>query len=73
MALFKVSVKRPALLGNVRLEKGMEVNVTGPPMSNPLHNEGGIPTNDAFLRVYGIDMKKANALNTNFLEWVKIS
>jgi hypothetical protein len=35
---------------------------------NPVVVDSGSIVNDAFMRVYGIDLKKLNLLNTNWLE-----
>lgn len=68
MPLFKVTVKQSKCVNGVRIEKGMSVNVVSQSMSNPLLSNGGQPVADAFMRVYGIDMKRANALNTVWLD-----
>jgi len=71
MALHKVTVKRTTMVSGIRLEAGMSVDVVTNHNSNPLHQNGGKEVNDAFIRVFGIDMKKVGALNGSFLEVVK--
>lgn len=69
MALFKVTVKNSLLRNGIRLEKGMSVDVvTISPAHYPLHHNGGQAIVDAFLRIYGIDLRKANAVNSAVLE-----
>lgn len=58
MALFKVTVKTTGVVNGIRLEKGMSVEIPSS-YSNPLTTNGGHEVQDAFLRVYGIDLKKA--------------
>lgn len=52
----------------IRLEPGMSVEVVSQSMSNPVVTNGGQLVVDAFMRIYGIDIKKAGALNHNYLE-----
>jgi hypothetical protein len=52
----------------IRLEKGMSVDVVTNSFSNPVTTNGGQPVIDAFMRIYGIDIKKAGALNTVYLD-----
>ena len=47
----------------VRIEPGMTVEVVTQSMNNPLLTNGGQAVADAFMRIYGIDIKKAGALN----------
>jgi hypothetical protein len=56
MALFLVTVKQTRHSNGVRLEKGMSVEVPSK-LSNPLSN-GGQEVQDAFMRKYGLDLKK---------------
>jgi hypothetical protein len=52
----------------IRLEKGMSVDVVTNTFNNPVTTNGGQPVIDAFMRIYGIDIKKAGALNTVYLD-----
>lgn len=53
MALFRVTVKRSANVGGIRIEKGMSVEIptTG---YNPLTSNGGSDVAMAFMRIYGL-------------------
>ncbi|MBQ0022199.1 MAG: hypothetical protein KBT29_03055 [Prevotellaceae bacterium] len=68
MPLFQVSVKRTKNSNGIRLEPGMSVQVVSNSMSNPVTTNGGQAVVDAFYRIYGIDIKKAGALNNVDLE-----
>lgn len=68
MPLFQITVKRTTYTNGVRLEPGMSVQISSPSFSNPVITNGGIPVQDAFMRIYGIDLKKAGALNMMYLE-----
>ncbi len=41
-------------------------------MNNPLLTNGGQAVADAFMRIYGIDIKKAGALNMSYLQIERI-
>ena len=71
MALFKVTVKRTAQIGGIRIEKGMTVEIptTG---YTPLTSNGGQDVAMAFLRIYGLDLKRAGACHPGFLDVIKI-
>ena len=56
----------------LRIEKGMTVDVISNSMSNPVVTNGGQLVNDAFLRIYGVDMKKLGALNMAYLDVQRI-
>ena len=57
---------------NIRLEKGMSVDVVSNSMNNPVLTNGGQPVVDAFMRIYGVDIKKAGALSIAYLDVQKI-
>lgn len=63
MPLFQITVKRTKYSNGIRLEPGMSVQVVTQSMSNPVNTNGGQAVVDAFYRIYGIDIKKAGALN----------
>ena len=50
----------------------MRVEVATVSAITPITANGGQAVADAFMRVYGIDLKKAGALNSVYLEIVKI-
>jgi hypothetical protein len=57
MSLFLVKAKQNRYSNGVKLEKGMFVEVPST-YSNPLTTNGGHEVQDAFMRKYGIDLKK---------------
>lgn len=72
MPLFRVTVKQSKLSSGIRIERGMSVDVVTNSMSNPLTTNGGQAVADAFMRIYGLDMKRLNALSTVYLDVVRI-
>ena len=58
MALFRITAKQKSYSNGLRLEKGMSVDVASKYMSNPIMLNAGQEVQDAFLRVYGLDLKK---------------
>ncbi len=72
MPLFRVTVKQRVNCNGVRLEPGMSVDVVSNSFSDPVHTNGGQSVIDAFMRIYGADVKKAGALNGVYLKVDKI-
>ena len=72
MPLFRVTVKSAKNSSGIRIEKGMSVEVVTQSMSNPVTTNGGQVVADAFMRLYGVDIKKAGALSMVYLDVVKI-
>ncbi len=72
MPLFRITVKQSKNSNGVRIEKGMSVDVVTQSMSNPVSTNGGQVVADAFMRLYGVDIKKAGALSMVYLDVVKI-
>ena len=72
MPLFRVTVKTSKNTNGVRIERGMSVDVPSNSMSNPVTVNGGQLVADAFMRIYGIDIKKAGALNMAYLDVERI-
>ncbi|MCM1077465.1 MAG: DUF6140 family protein [Bacteroides sp.] len=56
----------------VRIEPGMYVQVASQSMSNPLLCNGGAAVQDAFMRIYGVDLKRCGALNQVYLDVERI-
>lgn len=56
----------------VRLERGMSVDVATQSFSNPVTINGGQAVADAFMRIYGIDIKRAGALSMAYLDVQRI-
>lgn len=72
MPLFRVTVKQMKLTSGIRIEPGMSVDVVTNSMSNPLTTNGGQAVADAFMRVYGIDLKRIGALSMVYLDVVRL-
>lgn len=70
--LYRVTVKNSKISSGIRLERGMSVDVVTNSMSNPITTNGGQPVVDAFMRIYGIDIRKAGALNMVYLDVERI-
>lgn len=68
MARFIITTKRMVNTNGIRIEPGMSVEVVTNSMSNPVTTNGGKPVADAFMRVYGLDIKRAGALNMVYLD-----
>lgn len=67
MALFRITVKQKVRTNGIVLDPGMSVEVVTQSMSNPVSTNGGQTVVDAFMRIYGVDIKKAGALNMIYL------
>ncbi len=70
--LYRVTVKNSKISNGIRLERGMSVDVVTNSMSNPVTTNGGQDVVDAFMRIYGIDIKKAGALSMAWLDVERI-
>lgn len=70
--LYRITVKNPKLTSGFRVERGMSVDVVSNSMSNPVTTNGGQAVVDAFMRIYGIDIKKAGALSMVYLDVERI-
>lgn len=68
MARFIITTKQRKLSNGIIIEPGMRVEVVTHSMSNPVTTNGGQVVADAFYRIYGIDIKKAGALNMVYLD-----
>lgn len=72
MPLFRVTVKQMKWANGLRIEKGMSVDVSTASMGNPLLTDGGRVVADAFMRLYGVDLKKLGALSSVYLDVQRI-
>lgn len=72
MPLYRITVKQMKVSNGIRIEKGMSADVVTNSISNPVVTNGGQAVNDAFMRLYGIDLKKLGALNMIYLDVNKI-
>lgn len=64
MAMFQITTRNRRQLNGILIEPGMSVQVVTRDMSNPVTTNGGKAVIDAFMRLYGIDIKKTGCLNT---------
>jgi len=72
MALFRITVKSTYSNNGVKVEKGMSVEVVSK-YSNPLSTNGGKEVQEAFIRKYGFDIKKAGNFSSGYLDVQKIN
>ena len=68
MAKFRITTRHVKNVKGIRIEPGMSVEVVTQSMSNPVTTNRGQAVIDAFMRIYGIDIKKAGCLSTVELE-----
>lgn len=67
MPLFRITTKQRSNCNGIRIEPGMSVQIVSNSFSDPIHTNGGQLVIDAFMRMYGIDIKKAGCLNSVYL------
>lgn len=72
MPLFRITVKSMRNANGIRLERGMSVDVATQSFNNPVLVNGGQQVADAFMRIYGVDIKRAGALNMAYLDVERI-
>lgn len=72
MPLFRITTKQRSVTNGIRIEPGMSVDVVTNSFSNPVTTNGGQQVIDAFMRIYGIDIKKAGCLNMVYLNCERI-
>lgn len=70
--VYRVTVKSSKLTSGIRVERGMSVDVVTNNITNPVTTNGGQAVADAFMRIYGIDIRKAGALNMVYLDVKRI-
>ena len=73
MPRFIITTKQMKNANGIRIEPGMSVEVVTQSMSNPVLTNRGQPVADAFMRIYGIDIRKAGALNMTYLDVERIN
>jgi hypothetical protein len=71
MILFKATVKNTRVVNGVKLEKGMSVDFPSF-CGSPLATNGGKEVVNAFMRKYGVDIKKAGAVLSCCIDVVKV-
>jgi hypothetical protein len=72
MPRFVITTKHLKNTNGVRIEPGMRVEVVTQSFSNPVITNGGQVVADAFMRIYGIDIKKAGCMNMVDLDVQKL-
>ena len=72
MALFRIIVKKQVRTNGVVLDPGMQVEGVTQSYNDPIHTNDGQVVADAFMRIYGVDIKKAGALNGIYLDVKRI-
>ena len=70
--IYKITVKTSKNSNGIRVERGMSVEVVTNNITNPVTKNGGQAVVDAFMRIYGIDICKAGALNMVYLDVQRI-
>ncbi len=70
--IYKITVKTSKNSNGIRIERGMSVEVVTNNITNPVTTNGGQAVVDAFMRIYGIDIRKAGALNMVYLDVQRI-
>ena len=63
MAKDRITSKHLRTNNGVRIEPVMSVKVITSTIGNPVVNNGGTLVQQAFLRIYGVDIKMAGCLN----------
>ncbi len=72
MALYQVTVKKQWRSAGQLIEPGMSVQVATDILADPILINGGQLVQDAFMRIYGVDLQEMRALNTLVLESKRI-
>lgn len=70
--VYRITVKSSKLTSGIRVERGMSVDVVTPNITNPVTTNGGQAVADAFMRIYGIDIRRAGALSMAYLDVQKV-
>lgn len=70
--IYKITVKTSKDSNGIRIERGMSVEVVTNNITNPVTTNGGQAVVDAFMRIYGIDIRKVGALNMVYLDVQRI-
>ena len=70
--VYRVTVKSSKNTNGIRIDRGMSVDVVTNSITNPVTTNGGQAVADAFMRIYGIDIRKAGALSMAYLDVQRI-
>ena len=68
MPRYLITTKCMKNSNGIRIEPGMQVEVVTSSFSNPVTTNGGREVEAAFMRVYGISLSRAYALNMVYLD-----
>ena len=68
MPRFRITTKRMSQMNGIRIDPGMSVEVITQSYTNPLLTNGGQPVADAFMRIYGVDIKRAGIMSQTYLD-----
>lgn len=71
--VYRVTVKNSKNTNGVRIDRGMSVDVVTNSITNPVTTNGGQAVADAFMRIYGIDIRRAGVLNMSYLDVERIN
>ena len=71
MSLYRVKTKRRKCCNGVNIEPGMEAQVVTP-VNQTFQVNNWQYVEDAFMRIFGISLRKANCLNVSDLEITKL-
>ena len=71
--LYRVTVKSNRIANGIRLEKGMSVEVVSQSFPLLSTQQGKEQVNNAFKAKYGVDIKKACADTSLYLDVIKIN
>ena len=63
MPLFRITTKLTKNYNGINVEKGLHVDIPSSTYTNPVTTDCGNVVVDAFLRIHGIDLQTAEALN----------
>ena len=72
MPRYIVTTKRMTNFNCIRVEPGMSVEIVSNCFTNPLLTNGGQEVVNAFMRIYGIDIRRAGILSTAYLDVQRI-
>ncbi len=70
--VYRVTVKSSKNTNGIRVDRGMSVDVVTNSIINPVTTNGGQAVAEAFMRIYGIDIRKVGALNMAYLDVQRI-
>lgn len=73
MPRFLITTKQMKNANGIRIEPGMSVEVITQSMTNPVLANEGQPVVDAFMLIYGIDLRQAGVLNMTYLNVERIN